>query len=323
MNRIFLNKSHIEGLKNIVPDGIEQNVNLSKISRWKIGGKADCVVSPSSSEEVSSVVQYLFKHDLRYVVIGSTSNLLFSDKGLRAVCLKIGNLMSDFNINDETVWAQAGVWVPGFVRNVGRAGLSGIEHAVGIPGTLGGLICMNGGSQRKGIGSHIKRAIAVSPKGEIMIFTQPECEFEYRTSVFQRNRCIITELELCFEHKKPCNEIRDEMLEILMSRKNKFPQKLPNCGSTFISNPKIYGKYGPPGKIIEDLGFKGYRVGDAEVSNVHANFINNRGKATSNEVLKLIKIIREKVYDYTGFDMKSEVKYVSEFGLVRPAHSIK
>jgi UDP-N-acetylmuramate dehydrogenase len=320
MNKYVLSKNDINQLGKIIPGGIEENVDLSKISHWKIGGIADIVVRPSSTEEVSSVIKYLSKHNLPYVVIGSTSNLLFSDDGLRAVCIQIGNHMDDYKVKDNKVWAQAGVWVPGFARNVAKAGLSGIEHIAGIPGTVGGLVCMNGGSQRKGIGSNIIKVTAVSFNGDVEVFDQSDCKFEYRTSVFQQNGYIITEVEFTFEETKSYGIIRNEMLDILKSRRNKFPQKLPNCGSTFISNPDIYKKYGPPGKVIEDLGYKGYRIGGAEVSMIHANFINNTGNASAKDVIKIVKIIKNDVKKHTGFDMVSEVKLVDEKGIIKPVH---
>src|SRR5690625_2863827 len=205
---------HIENIKSIIPDGVMQEVDLSTISRWRIGGVADCVIRPRNTEELAKLIFYLADKQLPYVVIGLTSNLLFSDEGLRAVCIQIGNKMSDYKIENNRVWAQAGAWVPGFTRNVARAGLSGIEHTVGIPGSLGGLVCMNGGSQRKGIGSHIFKIKAVSPTGEIKFFSQNVCGFEYRTSIFQFNQHVITEIELEFDEVKPYPVIREEMLEI-------------------------------------------------------------------------------------------------------------
>ena len=304
-------------LKEIIPGGVYNDVSLSSISRWKIGGVADCIVKPSNSEEVGSIVNYLKTNDIPYIVIGSTSNLLFSDSGLRVVAIQIGDRMSEYKISGSTVWTQAGKWVPGLARNVAQAGLSGIEHTAGIPGTIGGLICMNGGSQRKGVGSHIKSVTAVSPTGELKVFTNSECDFEYRSSVFQENGYIIVEAELEFNEQKEYSEIRGEMLEILRSRRAKFPQRLPNCGSTFISNPQIYEKYGPPGEVIESLGYKGYRKGDAVVSDEHANFINNVGNAKASDVLWLIRRIQKDVFRSTGFLMKTEVKYVNEKGEIR------
>ena len=322
MKKNTLTDSFIGDLEQMVPGGVSVGVTLSSISRWKIGGIADCIVKPSNSKEVSSLISYLNNSDLSYIVIGSTSNLLFSDEGLRVVAIQIGERMSDFRISGNRVWTQAGKWVPGLARNVAQASLSGIEHTAGIPGTIGGLICMNGGSQRKGIGSHIKSVTAISPTGEIKTFKREECKFEYRSSVFQDNGFIIVEAELEFSQGKKYSVIRDEMLEILRARRAKFPQRLPNCGSTFISNPDIYKKYGPPGAVIEELGFKGYRIGGAEVSRIHANFINNVGKAKASDVLQIIRKLQESVRNKTGFDMEAEVKYVSSEGKKVPAHEI-
>lgn len=322
MGKKVLKKKHIKNLRAIVPGGVDENVDLSKISRWKIGGNADCVVRPSSTEEVSSTIRYLSNHNLPFVVIGSTSNLLFSDEGLNAVCIQIGNRMSEYQIENRNVWAQAGVWVPGFARNVAKAGLSGIEHTAGIPGTLGGLVCMNGGSQRKGIGSQIVELKAVSTFGEIETFNQSECDFDYRSSIFQENGNIITELYLEFNKEKPSRSIRNEMLEILKERRNKFPQKLPNCGSTFMSHPVIYEKFGPPGKVIEDLGYKGYRVNDAEVSDIHANFLNNKGNAKAIDILKIINELHSNIKKFTGYNMEAEVKYVYPSGKIKQAHLV-
>lgn len=315
-----LSNAIINHIKDLLPGRVFTYIKLSSFSRWKIGGTADCIVKPKCSEEVSSLIRFLKNHEIPYIVIGSTSNLLFSDKGLRVVAIQIGDTMSDYDISGNRVWTQAGKWMPGLARNVAQAGLSGIEHTAGIPGTIGGLICMNGGSQRKGIGSHIRSVKAVSPSGDIKTFTTPECEFEYRSSIFQDNGYIIVEAELVFHKQNEYSVIRDEMLDILRARRAKFPQRLPNCGSTFISNPQIYKKYGPPGAVIESLGYKGFIKGDAVVSDVHANFINNKGNAKASDVLWLIREIQKDVLKKTGFEMKAEVKFVDENGNIKPAH---
>lgn len=322
MNVKPLSNSIIGDLKDLLPGRVFTSIKLSSVSRWKIGGTADCIVKPKSSEEVSSIVRYLNNHEIPYIVIGSTSNLLFSDNGLKVVAIQVGDTMSDYDISGNRVWTQAGKWVPGLARNVAQAGLSGIEHTAGIPGTIGGLICMNGGSQRKEIGTHIRSVKGVSPTGDIKSFTTTECEFEYRSSIFQDNGYIIVEAELVFHQQKEYSVIQDEMLNILRARRAKFPQRLPNCGSTFISNPQIYKKYGPPGAVIEDLGYKGFIKGDAIVSDVHANFINNKGNAKASDVLWLIRKIQNDVFKKTGFLMKAEVKFVDENGTIKPAHLV-
>ena len=319
---MLLSEQNIQDLRSLVPNGVKERVALSAMSRWRIGGIADCLVTPACTEELARVIRYLAENRLPYVIIGSTSNLLFSDQGLRAVCIQIGGRMSRYSIKRQSVWSQAGAWVPGFARNVARSGLSGIEHIAGIPGTLGGLVCMNGGSQRKNIGDHVSKVKTVNPAGEISCFYKNECGFEYRRSNFQSNGHIIAEVELTFDEQKSYASIRDDMLKILRARRNKFPQKKPNCGSTFISNPEVYVKYGPPGQIIEELGFKGFKIGDAEVSTVHANFINNNGNAKASDVLRIIDVVQKRVKENTGFNMISEVKYVTEFGEIKRASDI-
>tara|TARA_Y100001968_G_C19399006_1_gene739969 strand:- start:480 stop:1106 length:627 start_codon:yes stop_codon:yes gene_type:complete len=195
-----------------------------------------------------------------------------------------------------------------------KAGLTGAEHMAGIPGTLGGLVCMNGGSQRKAVGLAVCEVTSVSRNGELIHREGDDCGFGYRQSVFQCNGEIIGEVVLRFEHSHDRAEVRREILSILRSRRAKFPQKQPNCGSVFKSNPTMYAEVGPPGSIIEKLGFKGIRSGGAVVSETHANFIVNDGGASAVDVLNLIKIIKAAVQKQTGYELESEVRYVRPSG---------
>lgn len=314
--RSILSDTFIDALKDAVPQGVRLNVNLAKVSRWRIGGIADCIVSPSNTQELAAVLTLLKARAFPYVVIGSTSNLLFSDDGIRVVIVQIGDAMSEIVIEGRSVRCQSGAWVPGFARTVARAGLSGIEHTCGIPGTVGGLICMNGGSQRKGIGEHVASVLAVTPDGEIKRYRREECQFAYRHSIFQNNRNVIAEAELRFPETECYTEIRKRMLGILQSRKKKFPKDLPNCGSVFVSNPGMYEAFGPPGEIIEKLGLKGLSRGDAQISPVHANFIVNMGAAKAADVIFLITHIRALVKEKTGYLMQPEARYIDSHGHV-------
>lgn len=306
-------------LERIVPGGVTENEDLRKLSRWRIGGRASWVVEPSSTDEVSALIRYLAARDLPMVVIGDGSNLLFDDEGLDAVVIRIGRKISAFSIHDERVVSQAGVWIPRLARNVAARGFAGMQHTIGIPGTLGGLVCMNGGSQRRGIGDNVINVTAVMPDGSVKVFDRSECEFSYRESIFQNNQAVITEAVLGFE-RSDSSEMRREMLEIMHSRRTRFPLKLPNCGSVFVSDPSMYKHIGPPGKAIEDSGLKGARVGDAQVSPFHANFIVNLGKASSHDVLSLVQKIRQTVFDRTNYSMNCEVRHVSRHGRVQIAH---
>lgn len=316
-----MSETEIAELEALCPGGLMRDVNLSAISWWRIGGRADIVLRPSTTEEVASLLRWFNARQIRPVVIGQTTNLLFDDTGLRAPCIQIGSRMADVAIYGPLVQAQAGAWVPGLARKLMQAGLSGAEHTCGIPGTLGGLVCMNGGSQRKGIGSNILSVDSVDATGTARRHDAADCGFAYRQSVFQTNGAVITAVRLRFD-PRPRADIRSEMRTILADRRRKFPRKQPNCGSVFKSNPAMYNEVGPPGVVIERLGFKGRREGGALVTPLHANFIVNSGGATARDVLTLIAEIGDAVEKATGHRMEAEACFVRADGLIHPADKV-
>lgn len=255
------------------------------------------------------------------MVIGDSSNLLFDDRGYRGVLVRIGPALSRVDIRDNEVTVQAGAWVPSVARRVGGAGLSGIEHIVGIPGTFGGLVCMNGGSLRQGIGDSIVEVTAIMPDTTVQHFHASVCGFAYRRSRFQETGVIVVEAKLALA-QGDVSAIRRRMIEIMASRRRRFPLKLPNCGSVFVSDPAMYRHIGPPGAAIDRCGLKGTRSGNAQIAVEHANFIVNLGGARSREVLALIELARERVHAATGYSMDCEVRHVGPDGLVRPAHLV-
>lgn len=295
--------------------------SLSNYSSWEIGGSADVLIEPENAEQISNLIKLINKSKIDYITIGGGSNLLFADDGFRGIVIKIGKVMSEVKIEGNNIFVQAGKPVPRIARATGLAGLSGIEHAIGIPGTIGGLVAMNGGSQRKGIGEVVEKVVAVDKNGKILEFRKSDCNFSYRNSIFLQGDHIITDVffKLTYGDKK---RIFKEMLDILRQRRSKFPRREPNCGSVFVSDPTLYEKCGPPGKIIEELGLKGFSVGDAQVSLKHANFIINKGGATAKDMLGLIKIVRDNVFKKTNIWLDCEVRFVSSKGSIRPAHEI-
>lgn len=305
---------HAHGVKGVV-----RNASLALLSRWQIGGSADIVVMPSSTQEVQIVKRAAAATGVPIFVVGSGSNVLFDSRGYKGVVMKIGSKMGEIRIEGTRVICQAGIWVPFMAMKLARAGLAGLSHVVGIPGTLGGLVLMNGGSQRKGIGANVVEVTCVNSIGEIERFKKTDIYFAYRQSSLQDKGYIVTEVVLDLELDDE-RKLRREMIEILISRKRRFPKKLPNCGSTFLSNPAMYSSIGPPGKVIEAAGLKGLRVGGAQISPLHANFIVNLGGAKSDEVLALIEYIRRTIYTFTGFKMDCEVRHLTEAGDEAPAH---
>ncbi|WP_339722097.1 UDP-N-acetylmuramate dehydrogenase [uncultured Paraglaciecola sp.] len=315
----YLPSQIIAELYNICPDGVAENVALCVLSRWKVGGVAKCIVSPRSATQIASIIKLMTSRNLPYIVLGSTSNLLFDDEGLDVLAIQIGQKFSSVQVDNTIVTCQSGTWVPGFAKTLMHHSLTGVEHIAGIPGTIGGLICMNGGSQRKGIGEHINYVDTITSTGDTKRYSKEECKFSYRTSTFQDSDDIIVGAQFTLAQGKR-TAIRQEMLGILSSRRKKFPQKHPNCGSVFVSNPAMYEDYGPPGAVIEQCNLKGVSRGGACISPLHANFIVNNHNASAADILYLIYLARETVRQKTGYEMPAEARYISANGAIIPAH---
>ena len=297
------------------------NIELKKYSRWKIGGPADFFAEPGNIDQLKALLNFSRSKNIPFQVIGDSTNILFDDKGYRGLIIRLGQNFNKYHIKDDTIEAEAGAWVPCLARASANVGLSGLEHTVGIPGTIGGLVIMNGGSLRKSISENIQKVFAIDYSGKQIVFKKDDCKFQYRRSVFQNSPYIVYKVELKLQKANP-NVIRNEMLGILESRRKKFPLKLPNCGSVFISHPVLYDTFGPPGKIIEDMGFKGYSRGGAAVSELHANFIVNKGNATATDIIDIVKFIRGSVFEKTNIHMESEIRYLDRSGKIKFLHEI-
>ncbi|WP_324014911.1 UDP-N-acetylmuramate dehydrogenase [Microbacterium sp. JZ37] len=311
----------VRRLAELSVGNVTSGVDLGRLTRWRIGGMADAMVEPDSVEHVAALLAFLSNEGVPYCVVGETSNLLFDSSGLRGVLVRVGDRLSGIEVSGSRMSVASGTRVPHVARTSAAHGLAGIEHIVGIPGTMGGLVLMNGGSQRKGIGSHVASVQYVSETGEVLSYTREQCDFSYRHSSLQGRRGVVVGVELELEHGDSVS-INQEMDEIVESRAQRFPQDEPNCGSTFLSNPAMYATVGPPGKVIEEAGFKGMVLGGAQVSPIHANFINNASSATSDDVLSLIGLIRGTVHARTGFLLDAEARYVAPDGSMRPAHEV-
>lgn len=290
--------------------GVRTSVTLALYSWWGIGGKADYLVEVNGVCHLQSMITLLEQEEIPYCLIGQGTNLLFDDAGYRGCVIRVGAGLSGIKLDGNRIEVEAGCWVPHLALFAARNNLSGLEHTIGIPASLGGLVCMNGGSQRKNIGSLIENVTVLTPDGVMRTDSNIDCDFGYRKSRYQSSGEIILSATLCFEHRRGYAEQRIEMLAILRERNRKFPRKLPSCGSVFKSSPELYDLCGPPGKIIEDLGFKGRKKGQIQVSTAHANFIVNLGHGSSADVLSLVHEIHTAVHEKTGISMQPEFLYV-------------
>lgn len=306
----------------LAPAELALGVPLASLGRWRIGGPADIVVSPATPASLSAALTVIAAAGIRSVVIGDGSNVLFDDAGFRGVVVRIGRAFGGFTRgSDGVIEAGAGLWVPGFVRRVIALGLSGATHAIGIPGTLGGLVAMNGGSQRRGIGEHVLSVDVVARDGSYKRVERSDLRFAYRTSALQFSDAVAVSARFRFPPGDR-TALRREAIAILRTRRAKFPRVRANCGSVFVSDPELYARIGPPGAAIERAGLKGVAIGGAQISPEHANFIVNTGRARSADVLELIGVARRGVEKLTGVAMAAEVRHLAADGVLRPAHEV-
>lgn len=298
---------------------VRLDADLRMYSRWRCGGRAELVIVPHDKESVARVLAYFHLRGIPWAVIGEGSNLFFDDAGVRVPLIQIGAKLGSVRIDGHRLYAEAGAWAPMVALTAMRAGLGGIEHTIGIPGTFGGLVLMNGGSLRQGIGNRVTDVQIAEPDGAMRSISRHACGFAYRRSTLQDRGAIVLGacLELSARERAP---MRRRMLEIMASRRRRFPRDLPNCGSVFVSDPSLYASFGPPGAVIELAGLKGAQIGDAMVSTRHANFIVNLGRARSADIIALIAHVRAAVAARTGRLMRCEVRFMSADGDVREVH---
>lgn len=309
-------------LKAARPDEVALGAPLSTICRWRIGGPADAIVTPRSARSLAGTIAFLKARGVRYVIVGDGSNILFDDAGFRGAVIRIGRAFGGFeDRGGGHIRAGAGLWVPTFARRVIGLGLAGAVHTIGIPGTLGGLVVMNGGSQRKGIGSHVEAVEVLAADGAIARIEGAALGFAYRCSALQDNGATVLSIDFRFE-PGDAGALRREAISILAARRAKFPKVRANCGSVFVSDPALYASIGPPGMAIERVGLMGRSCGDAQISPDHANFIVNNGRARSADVLTLIAEARQRVEAATGVAMEAEVRHLDPYGRLRPAHEV-
>lgn len=278
---------------------------LSNHTTFRIGGAAKYFAVPKNEEEIMEAVDFAIVKDLPYYILGKGSNVLFADEGYHGVIIEIGAGMEKVERTGDTgIRAQAGVSLSALAAFAAREGLSGLEFAGGIPGTLGGAVTMNAGAYGGEMKDVIVSAKVMDEEGAVQELSCEELQLGYRTSIVQKKQFVVLEAEFLL---KPgtTEEIQNTMKELNAKRREKQPLEYPSAGSTF-KRPEGYFA----GKLIEDAGLRGYRVGDAQVSEKHCGFVVNRGKATCAEVLQLIGDVQKTVKEQFGVQLEPEVRII-------------
>ncbi|HHY75259.1 MAG TPA: UDP-N-acetylmuramate dehydrogenase [Firmicutes bacterium] len=284
------------------------NEPMSLHTSFRIGGPCDLLVLPSDEHDVVAAWVKCREQSIPCYIIGNGTNLLVKDGGVRGCVVKLAPGFSGIRrIDDVTLHVKAGTLLPNVVEAALEAGLSGLEWAVGIPGSVGGAITMNAGAYGGDIASLVKRVEVAFPEGEIRWLPAEELRFSYRHSLFtERDDLLIlsAELRLVPGDKAAIKSVMDTRSA---EREAKQPLDLPSAGSAFRRPPGYY-----VGSMIQELGLKGFKVGAAQISPKHAGFIVNTGGATASEVLTLMRIIQEKVKATYGVDLEPEIVVIGE-----------
>lgn len=292
----------ITGEKNVLKDEL-----MSGHTTFRIGGPADYFVMPSSAGEIKRIIALCLEQDVPYYIIGNGSNLLVADKGYRGVIIQIFKNMKDIQVEGENIRAQAGALLSKVAAAAYEAGLEGFEFASGIPGTLGGAVRMNAGAYGGEMKQVLKSAEVLTPEGEVLTLPVEEMKMGYRTSIVSRMDYVVLGAEIALREGNK-EEIRAKMDELKEKRVSKQPLEFGSAGSTF-KRPEGYFA----GKLIEDAGLRGFRVGNAQVSEKHCGFVINRGGATAREVAELMETVTRRVEENSGVRLEPEVKKIGEF----------
>lgn len=301
----MISEAVIQALRKYVP---KENICLQEPmaghTTFRIGGPADCFVQIESEEQLQKVQHYLSLVELPWFVVGNGSNLLVSDRGFSGVVLQVGRRMSRITLDGTRVIAQAGATLAQVARAAMENGLTGLEFASGIPGTVGGGVVMNAGAYDGEMSRVVEQVVVQDRNGERMELDNATMEFGYRTSSLRRHPFVVTEVTFRLEQGDR-EQIKARMEELAARRREKQPLEFPSAGSTFKRPQGYYA-----GKLIMDAGLRGFQVGGARVSEKHCGFVINVGEASAEDVRAVIRSVQEQVKDKFHVVLEPEVIFL-------------
>ena len=289
------------------PENILTNVPLAGYTTFQAGGPCDVLVSPENEAELSDILRYHRERGIPYFVIGRGSDLLVSDSGYRGTVISLRKHFLDAEIHSDTLVLGAGVLLSRAAELALSASLEGLEFASGIPGTVGGAVRMNAGAYGREIRDCILSADVLLPDGTLKTLSKEELKLSYRYSAVEELQCIVLRARFLLAPADPL-KIRSLMDELNGKRREKQPLELASAGSTF-KRPEGYFA----GKLIQDAGLRGYRYGQAGVSEKHAGFVVNYGGATAEEILHVIRHVQKTVFEQFNVRLEPEVRFLGEF----------
>ncbi len=286
---------------------IKKDEPMKKHVTFRVGGNADYFVTVKNADEIAAVINLCKEEKVPYFIMGNGSNLLVGDKGIRGVVIQIAKDMNEIEVDGETITAMAGALLSKIAGAALNAGLTGLEFASGIPGTLGGAVVMNAGAYGGEMKDVLDMVRVLTPEGEILELGKDALKLGYRTSVVAEKNYIVLDARIVLK-KGDKEKIREYMEDLKGRRTSKQPLEYPSAGSTF-KRPEGYFA----GKLIDDAGLRGFALGGAQVSEKHCGFVINKDNATALEIIKLIEEVQKRVKENSGVALETEVKKVGEF----------
>ena len=277
------------------------NESLKKHTTYGIGGPADLMIFPKSKQDLIKVIEIINENKIKLTILGSGSNVLVSDNGIRGAVISLKNSLKKIEVDDNILYAECGTMLGKIVKHAVKNNLIGLENLNGVPGTLGGALIMNAGAWGGEISENLIHVEVINSKSEIQKIQKKDLNFSYRQSSFNKDDIL---LSAKFNLKKADKDIiKENFIEAQSGRKKSQPLNKRSAGSLF-KNPKNNSA----GKLLDEAGLKGFSIGDAKISEKHANFFINDGDATSRDMLMLIKKAHKEVKDKFNVNLSLEVK---------------
>lgn len=295
----------VKSIEKLKIGKVEKNVSLKKYTTYRAGGTAKVIVSPKSIDKLLELLKLLKDNNVEYKILGNGSNLIFNDNVYEPVLIKLNDI-NNCDINNNVITVGAGYSLISLAMRVSRLGLTGMEFATGIPGTVGGAVYMNAGAYKSDMGYIVTEVKAINENLEIVTLHNKDLKFKYRSSFFQTHKnyiCIEATIKLKYGSKKLIKEVIEDRRQKRISTQ---PLEYPSAGSVFRNPENDYAW-----RLINVCGLKGYRIGGAMVSEKHANFIINVGNAKGEDIRNLILYVKDTVKKETGVDLKVEQEFVN------------
>lgn len=304
----MIGSAMIEALQGFIP---EENIHLQEPmaahTTFRAGGPAECFIEIENAQQLQKIQRYLYQVEYPFVVVGNGSNLLVSDTGYQGIVLQIGKKMSKIETSGNVITAQSGASMAQVAAAAWQNGLTGLEFASGIPGTVGGGVVMNAGAYGGELSQVVTEVQVLDKNSEFLTLDNDTMEFGYRKSTIRRRPFIVTEVVFALSPGDP-EKIRARMDELAVQRREKQPLEFPSAGSTFKRPEGYYA-----GELIMNAGLRGFQVGGARVSDKHCGFVINAGNASAADIMDVIWEVQRRVKERFGVELEPEVVFLGDF----------